>query len=256
MWSGNAQQSLGLAPEAFGTDPEAFLAVIHPEDREEHRALVLGAAGAGGDVQNEFRVMRPDGEVRWVEVRGRVITDTRGDPRSLIGVAADVTDRRLIDEIRGRLLEREHRARIEAEDARERLALVAEVSAALTSTLDPQAAYELIARLVVPRLCDWCVVDSVDDAGDLLAVAIAHRDPAVVDDVRAALERRQAAGGDGIWSVRRAIREARSEMVVEITDDDLAVAAADDDHLTLLRGLAPDPSLWLRSWPAVGCSAA
>lgn len=239
LWAGTPSESLGLPVEAFGSDPEAFLAIMQPDDREEYRTLVIDAARAARDVQTEVRVVRPDGEVRWMEIRGRVITDSRGDPRRMIGVLADITDRRLIDDIKARLLDREHQARVDAEEARERLAFVAEVSAAMTSTLDPRAAYEQIPDLVVPRVCDWCVVDALDDDGHLVEVAIAHRDPAQVEDVRESRRLRQVGGGDGIWSVRRTVRQAASELVLDIGDDDLVAVAVDDDHLRLLRSLAP-----------------
>ena len=230
-WSGSLDEALGLPPAAFGREPEAFLDAIHPEDREGHRSAVLAAASATGEYHNEVRMVRADGELRWIEVRGRVIPDAAGNPRRMIGVAADVTDRRLIEEIKVRLLEREHQARVEAEHAHERLALVAEASATLVSTLDPQATFEHIPALVVPRLCDWCIVDALDEDGSLRQVAMAHRDPTLVDVVAESRRRRREAGGDGIWSVRRAVRTGASELVLDIGDGDLAAAAADDEHL-------------------------
>ena len=56
-----------------------------------------------------------------------------------VGVAADITDRRLVDEIKSSLLRREHQARIDSERARERLSFLAgRVSVSLTSSLDPR----------------------------------------------------------------------------------------------------------------------
>ncbi len=239
VWSGTLDEVLGLPAAAFGRDPDAFLEVIHPEDREPHRRAVTEAARSAGEYHNEVRVVRADGELRWVEIRGRVMHDPAGNPRRMIGVAADITDRRLIEEIKVRLLDREHQARVEAEEARERFALVAEASATLVSTLDPQATFEHIPAVVVPRLCDWCIVDALDEDGSLRQVAMAHRDPAQVGDVEDSRRRRLEAGGDGIWSVRRAVRTGASELVLDISDGDLVAAAADDEHLALLRRLGP-----------------
>jgi PAS domain S-box-containing protein len=239
VWSGTLEEIMGLPPGGFGRTQEAFLDVVHPDDREATRAGFAAAARDGSEHHAELRVTRGDGELRWVEVRGRVLTVDPAGPERMIGVAADVTDRRLIEEIRARLLEREHEARVVAEDARERLAFVAEASATLIGTLDAQAAYEHITKLVVPRLADWCIVDARDDDGELREVALAHRQPAAEPDVRLLRRRRQELGGDGIWSVRRAVRSGSSELVLDITDADLAAVAGDDDHLAALRRLAP-----------------
>ncbi len=238
VWSGTLEEVMAL-PGGFGRTQEAFLDVVHPDDREATREGFAAAAREGSEYHSELRVTRGDGELRWVEVRGRVLTIHPDGPERMIGVAADVTDRRLIDEIKARLLEREHEARVVAEDARERLAFVAEASVTLISTLDAQAAYEHITRLVVPRLADWCVVDARDDDGELREVALAHRHPAAEPDVRLLRRRRQELGGDGIWSVRRAVRTGSSELVLDITDADLAAVAGDEDHLAALRRLAP-----------------
>src|SRR5205085_2079307 len=84
-------------------------------------------------------VPRTDGETQWIEVRGRVVNAADGTPRRMIGVVADITERRLMEEIKGRLLEREHLARLDAEGARERLTLLAEIGAELMSSLDEQS---------------------------------------------------------------------------------------------------------------------
>ena len=70
----------------------------------------------------------------------------------VVGVAADVTDRRLVDEIKVSLLEREHQARVDAEHAaRERLSFLAAASASLSSSLVPEVIYRRLADLVVAR---------------------------------------------------------------------------------------------------------
>ena len=157
----------------------------------------------------------------------------------MIGIAADVTERRLVEDVRGRLLEREHQWRIEAEAARERLAVLSEASPILIATLDPLTVMQRVPSLVVPRLGDWCIVDMLDDDGELTEVTTLHRDPSLVDAVRESRSRRHDAGGDGLWSVRRAVRTGQAELVVDIGDDDLVAAASDDEHLALLRRLDP-----------------
>jgi PAS domain S-box-containing protein len=239
QWSGTLADVLGVDPNAFTSDPVAFTEIIHPDDRDEHRSRIVAAAEAGEDFHNEMRVVRLDGEERWLEVRGRTVLDAQGRPAKMIGIAADITERRLVEDVRARLLDREHQWRIEAEAARERLAVLSEASPILIATLDPMTVLRRVPGLVVPRLGDWCVVDVLDDDGELTEVAVLHRDPEMIPLVRQSRTRRRDAGGDGLWSVRRAVRTGQGELVVDIGDDDLVAASADEEHLELLRTLVP-----------------
>ena len=60
-------------------DFRRFLEAVHPEDRERLRADGRrGARGQGGEFEREYRVVRPNGELRWIAARGRVEADARG----------------------------------------------------------------------------------------------------------------------------------------------------------------------------------
>jgi PAS domain S-box-containing protein len=83
----------GIPPES-GYDREAFIAAILPEDREAYRAAVRAAVGGESDLEVSYRFIRPDGTVRWVEVRGRPICGFDGGKISLSGIAIDVTERK------------------------------------------------------------------------------------------------------------------------------------------------------------------
>jgi PAS domain S-box-containing protein len=91
-WSASLVQILGTGPEGGGevTSDDA-LAVLHPEDQ-----WALDATQAGSEEHRDFharyRIVRPDGEVRWVETRGRPLHDIAGDLVGIAGVVVDVTD--------------------------------------------------------------------------------------------------------------------------------------------------------------------
>ena len=77
--------------------------------------------------------------------------------------------------------------RIEADRARaalNRVAVLAQVTQAVSSTLDPQETIDRLARLVVPFLADWCTVHVADEAGRLHQTAAHCREQARVEDVR------------------------------------------------------------------------
>ncbi|WP_433345513.1 SpoIIE family protein phosphatase [Microtetraspora malaysiensis] len=68
------------------------------------------------------------------------------------------------------------RSHAELVDLTDRLALVAETTVALTSTLDMDEALRRLVRLVVPRLADWAIVDLLDDNDELRRVSVAHHE--------------------------------------------------------------------------------
>ena len=77
--------------------------------------------------------------------------------------------------------------RIEADRGRtalNRVAVLAQVTQAVSSTLDPQETIDRLARLVVPFLADWCTVHVADEAGRLHQTAAHGREQARVEDVR------------------------------------------------------------------------
>jgi PAS domain S-box-containing protein len=80
-------------PPGTPLDHERALAVVHPEDREEVREAVEGAISGRGSFDAEFRIVRPDGTVRWVASRGRTY-DRDGRAGNLIGVVQDITGRK------------------------------------------------------------------------------------------------------------------------------------------------------------------
>ncbi|HUR95826.1 MAG TPA: PAS domain S-box protein [Gemmatimonadales bacterium] len=71
-----------------------FLARIHPDDRGAVATAFRHSADSGVDLDLEFRVVRPDGSVRWLRDHGKVLYDLAGDPVALTGACVDITERR------------------------------------------------------------------------------------------------------------------------------------------------------------------
>jgi PAS domain S-box-containing protein len=103
-WSGKSLRSLGYAAEQRPASYEAWLAIVHPNDRE--RVLgALAAALAGGQErwQTEFRVLAHDGSYAHLHEQCFIVRDVLGKPAKIIGALADVTERRHLDELGQRL---------------------------------------------------------------------------------------------------------------------------------------------------------
>jgi len=71
----------------------------------------------------------------------------------------------------------EQAARARAEEEKERMTFLADASNVLAGSLDYEQTFSSLARLIVPRLAEFCIIDRLDDAGNLHQVAVAHRDP-------------------------------------------------------------------------------
>jgi PAS domain S-box-containing protein len=92
-WSRELEAIHGLAPGSFAGTFEAYQADIHPEDRADVQTAISRTL-TEGDHHVEYRILRPDGAVRWVEGRGKVFRDADGVPVRVVGVCTDITERK------------------------------------------------------------------------------------------------------------------------------------------------------------------
>jgi PAS domain S-box-containing protein len=83
----------GRTAESLYADYSSFLEAVHPDDRER-AAAALPRQAAGEATSLEYRIVRPDGEVRWVWDRGFPIRDESGRVVRVAGIAEDVTERK------------------------------------------------------------------------------------------------------------------------------------------------------------------
>jgi signal transduction histidine kinase/DNA-binding response OmpR family regulator len=145
-------------------------------------------------------------------------------------------ERRLAEEKQRWEFERLREEAARAEAAQKRSAFLAEASAVLASSLDYQATLDRLARLAVPELADWCVVDMVAEDGSIHQLAVAHHNPAKVA-LAWDLDRRYPDNPKAQEGVPKVIRTGQPELFPEITDELLQAVARDAEHLQIVRGL-------------------
>ena len=87
----------GLPQAAFENDSMLWLSLVHPEDKPLAEST-LAMLQEQGSFAVEYRVVRPDGEMRWVLDRGRFVLDESGTPIRLDGVVSDISERRRAEE--------------------------------------------------------------------------------------------------------------------------------------------------------------
>ena len=86
---------MGLPPTSGPVPIDALRALRHPDDRDRVADGLQHVLDSGSDFYEvEYRIIRPDGQVRWIFRRGRIVRDGRGKPIRYSGVDIDITERK------------------------------------------------------------------------------------------------------------------------------------------------------------------
>ncbi len=98
VWSDETYAIFGIAPEQFGGVYASFLSQIHPDDRARilEQSAHIRSKKDGGVLDQEYRIVRPGGEVRTLYERGEIVFDGQGKPVSAAGVVMDITERKAL----------------------------------------------------------------------------------------------------------------------------------------------------------------
>ncbi|HET8755507.1 MAG TPA: SpoIIE family protein phosphatase [Solirubrobacteraceae bacterium] len=157
-------------------------------------------------------IRRDTGEALWLLTKATLTRERSGAPLA-INIIEDVSD---------------------AKEAELRQRFLAEAGQLLATSLDYEQTLERIARMIVPRLADWCGIDMVQESGDVTQVAVAHVDPAKVELARAMRERYppDMTATTGLPAI---IRGGPAELYRDIPDELLVAAAQDEEHLRIAR---------------------
>jgi PAS domain S-box-containing protein len=97
-WSDETYRILGLPPQECPITFARYLELIHPEDREKMVRAVVDALRDGSRYELEYRVVRSNGEVRFVHSTCDVAKDESGQPRRMFGALQDITERKRVEE--------------------------------------------------------------------------------------------------------------------------------------------------------------
>ncbi|HSJ72071.1 MAG TPA: SpoIIE family protein phosphatase [Acidimicrobiia bacterium] len=216
-WSENLGPLMG---REAGFTPSGFTAALtlfedDPKRPVRPAELLRLMETHDGPVEAERRGILPDGSKRWMLQRYSAIKDGDGATVGVFGVVIDIDERK----------------RREREEA-----LLHEAAQSLAKSLAVDETLASIARLVVPDLADWCVVELIED-GRLQTAVNAHIDPEKVRWAKAIQAEYPQDMSSPVGSPN-VVRTGESEIYPEITDDMLvSVAAGDDRKLELLRSV-------------------
>jgi PAS domain S-box-containing protein len=115
-WTPELEAIYGLPPGSFGGTQRAFENLVHADDRASVIKLAAESLKTGQSTNGEWRLIRPDGAVRWIAGRWQVFKNESGEPSRMVGMNVDITDRK--------------RAEQELSKANERLRLALEAGSA------------------------------------------------------------------------------------------------------------------------------
>jgi PAS domain S-box-containing protein len=96
-WSDKSREIFGLGAPRTDFTIKTFLGLLNAEDRPAVADAIGRALELGAPYETEFRITHPDGGVRWVLAKGKAVFDGWGRPVRLLGVNADITERKLAE---------------------------------------------------------------------------------------------------------------------------------------------------------------
>ena len=231
------EQVWGRSRESLTKVPGSWLQAIHPEDRARIDAA-LAQVEQAGRFDEEFRIVRPDGDVRWIRDRAFPM---QGDRHRVVGLAEDVTLRRQDEENRARLLTAARQAaeaRTQARD--ETLAIVAhDLRSPLTTILACTHLLRRRADLGDADLRQLTLIErAVHRASRLLTDLLdAARMEAGVFVVRALADSPQALCAEACEAIQAQLEEQGLKLACAIAPDLPPVLVEHDRILQVLSNL-------------------
>jgi PAS domain S-box-containing protein len=188
---------------------------VHPDDREELQRLFRASRERGEQVEAWYRLRRHDGEYRWHRARVVPLEQSGDRVTTWVGTATDADgERRLWDHQR----------------------FLAEASRVLGTSLDVSQTLADVAKLVVPKLADWCAIDLLTKDGGIERPAVAHVDPTKVA-LAWELWKRTPPRPDDAHGVYAVIRTRQPEHLEEISEELIEQTVTDPEILAIVRGL-------------------
>ncbi|AEI67115.1 two-component sensor histidine kinase [Corallococcus macrosporus] len=187
--------------------------------RENARRLCHGELRS---YQSEARYIHKQGHLVSIQLTCSLTRDAQGKPLHCIAQVQDITARKQLEQA---------------------LRFLAESGPQLASSLDPRRTIATVARLAVPTLADWCVVDLVDDSGQVQAVEALAASPEksrLLHELLSEYPHDPSRQGHVVADV---LETGRSVLLPASAATAFEAAAEDDRHLELIRRLSPASGL-------------
>ncbi len=214
-WNQGAEALYGYAAEEIIA--KSIMITYPPDHQEEFRGMVERLKRKEPTTHVDTARLRKDGRRIDVSITVSAIRDAAGQLVGVSKIARDITERK------------------RAERAQRFLADAGDV---LASSLEYETTLKSVAQLAVPEIADWCAVDIQTKDGSIQPLALAHVDP---NKLKLAFEfqKQHPLDPNSPTGIIHVIRTGKPELVRYITDEQIAAAAKDRQHLEMLLELNP-----------------
>ncbi|MBI4694129.1 MAG: PAS domain-containing protein [Gammaproteobacteria bacterium] len=206
-WDTSMYRLYGRTAETFAGTYAAWLEIVHPEDRAYVDAEARAALRGEREYAPEFRVVWPDGSIRYIKAAAQAIRDADGKPLRGVGINYDLTERKQAEEAQRRL-NRELRA-------------ISDCNQALMRATDEHALLGDICRIICEEagyVMAWVGYAEHDAAHTVQPVASAGRDEGYLEHAR-------VSWADDVWGrgpSGSSIRTGESVRIQDFTTDERA----------------------------------
>lgn len=98
VWSEYVENIFGLPTGSFKETYDAYFEYLHPDDKDKVETAIGKALNDGGEYYCEHRIILKNGDIRWLEGKGKVVKSSNGKPLKILGTVADITQRKLTEQ--------------------------------------------------------------------------------------------------------------------------------------------------------------
>ncbi len=98
VWSDELYRIFGLDPKEKKITYQDFISLVHPDDREDVCQTMRKTIHEGTDFLSHHRIIKPDGELRYLITRGSLLKDKNGKPVRLVGASSDITEQKIAED--------------------------------------------------------------------------------------------------------------------------------------------------------------
>jgi PAS domain S-box-containing protein len=193
---------------------QTMLDSIHQDDVERVKKDIRRATEDKNFVyENEYRTHDFNGDTRWLLARGRIEFDENDTPLRFLGLALDITERKLTEN---------------------NLHMLAKANTQFPASMGYRQTLNKIATMIVPNIADWCAIDILE-FGKIERVSIVHSDPQKVAWAKELQKKQGPVDINAKSGVPWVIRTGKVEFIPIITEEMLKAAAKNSKELKLMK---------------------
>jgi PAS domain S-box-containing protein len=96
-WTAEVEALYGLAPGSFDGRYNSWIQTLHPDDRAKTEQELSQAVTIGQGLDTEFRIICPNGEIRWIALKSSLFHDDAGKALRMIGIHMDITEKKQLE---------------------------------------------------------------------------------------------------------------------------------------------------------------